>query len=399
MSNTETEKAVSFKTEAATTDGARPTWAEIDLDALAANFQAVRERVGAGVKVMAVVKADAYGHGATRCAQRLAREGADWFGVALPEEGIELRRAGIEQPILSLGGCWPGQESACIQQAIVPVVYRVETAEALNRAAEAAGVRADIHVKIDTGMGRLGVRYDEAREFVAALRRFKNLRLDGAMTHFAAADDAARESFTNEQVKRFNNAVEMIRELGFQPTYQDMANSAATFAHPSAWGNMVRPGGVLYGLWRDVLPQQLSEPPRLRPVMAVRSRIALLKRVRQGETLGYGCTFVASRETLVATLPIGYNDGYVRALSNRGRVIVRGVYAPVIGRVSMDLTLIDVTDVAQAAVGDRVTLLGEDGSLAIPAEEIAKTAGTLSYEITCGISRRVPRRYLPADDG
>jgi alanine racemase len=399
MSNTETEKPVSFKTEATAADGGRPTWAEIDLDALAANFQAVRERVGAGVKVMAVVKADAYGHGATLCARRLAREGADWFGVALPEEGIELRRAGIEQPILSLGGCWPGQESACIQQSIVPVVYRVETAEALDRAAEAAGVRADIHVEIDTGMGRLGVRYDEAREFVAALRRFKHLRLDGAMTHFPAADDTARESFTNEQVKRFNNAVEMIRELGFQPTYQDMANSAATFAHPSAWGNMVRPGGVLYGMWRDVLPQQLSEPPRLRPVMAVRSRIILLKRVRQGETLGYGCTFTASRETLVATLPIGYNDGYVRALSNCGRVIVRGVHAPVVGRVSMDLTLIDVTDVAHAAVGDRVTLLGEDGSLAIPAEEIAQTTGTLSYEITCGISRRVPRRYLPVEDG
>ncbi|MDX6696339.1 MAG: alanine racemase [Blastocatellia bacterium] len=398
MSNGETERAVSFDGVAEATAGERPTWAEINLDALAANFQAVRGRVAAGVRVMAVVKADAYGHGAARCARRLAREGADWFGVALPEEGIELRRAGIEQPILSLGGCWPGQERVCIQHAIVPVVYRVETAEALDRAAEAAGVRADIHVKIDTGMGRLGVRYDEAREFVDALRRFKNLRLDGVMTHFAAADDPERDCFTGEQTARFHNAVEMIRELGFQPSYQDMANSAATFAHPSAWGNMVRPGGVLYGLWRDVLPQ-LDEPPRLRPVMAVRSRIAFLKRVPQGETLGYGCTFEAARETLVATLPIGYNDGYARALSNRGRVIVGGVYAPVVGRISMDLTLIDVTDVPRVAVGDRVTLLGEDGSLAMTAEEIAKTVGTLSYEITCGISRRVPRRYAPDEDG
>ncbi|HEY0407858.1 MAG TPA: alanine racemase [Pyrinomonadaceae bacterium] len=395
MSNTETEKPVAGD-DVSASDGRRPTWAEINLDALASNFHAVRERVGAGVKVMAVVKADAYGHGATRCARRLASEGADWFGVALPEEGIELRRAGIEQPILSLGGCWPGQERACLQHAIVPVVYRLEMAEALDRAAQAAGVRAVIHVKIDTGMGRLGVRYDAAREFFDALRRFQHLRLDGVMTHFAAADDPQRDCFTEEQAAHFNNAVEMIRELGFQPAYQDMANSAATFAHPSAWGNMVRPGGVLYGLWRDVLPQ-LSEPPQLRPVMAVRSRIALLKRVPKGETLGYGCTFEASRETLVATLPIGYNDGYARALSNRGRVIVRGVYAAVIGRVSMDLTLVDVTDVANVAVGDQVTLLGEDGTLAVTAEEIAKMAATLSYEITCGISRRVPRRYLPEE--
>lgn len=393
MSKSETEKPVSFNFDEATT-GQRPTWAEINLDALAANFRAVRERVGAGVQVMAVVKADAYGHGATRCARRLAREGADWFGVALPEEAIELRRAGVEQPILSLGGCWPGQEQACIRHAIVPVVYRVEMAEALDRAAEAAGCVADVHVKIDTGMGRLGVRYDAAREFVLAFRRFKHLRLNGVMTHFAAADDPERDCFTEEQVARFNEAVRMIRELGFSPTFQDMANSAATFAHPSAWGNMVRPGGVLYGLWRDVLPR-LSQPPPLRPVMAVRSRITLLKRVRQGETLGYGCTFEASRETIVATLPIGYNDGYVRALSNQGRVIVRGAYAPVVGRISMDLTLIDVTDVRDAAVGDCVTLLGEDGLLAIPAEDLAAATGTISYEITCGISRRVPRRYVP----
>lgn len=392
MSNSELEESALFG--ALATEARRPTWAEINLDALAANFHAVRGRVGAGIKIMAVVKADAYGHGAVRCARRLAREGADWFGVALPEEGIELRRAGIEQPILSLGGFWARQEQACIQHGIVPVVYRVDMAESINRAAAAAGVVADVHLKIDTGMGRLGVRYDEAQEFVDVIRHFKHLRLDGVMTHFAAADDPDRDCFTDEQVARFDEAVAMIRGRGFKLTYLDMANSAATFAHASAWGNMVRPGGVLYGLWRDVLPA-LSEPPVLRPVMSVRSQITLLKRVHQGETLGYGCTFEAPRETLVATLPIGYNDGYVRALSNRGRVIVRGMYASVVGRISMDLTLIDVTDVPQVALGDDVTLLGEDHSLTIPAEDIAKTAGTLSYEITCGISRRVPRRYMP----
>jgi alanine racemase len=374
----------------------RPTWAEINLDALASNFRNVRERVETGIKIMAVVKADAYGHGSEQCAQRLAAEGADWFGVALPEEGIELRRAGIRQPILCLGGFWAGQEQACLRHNLTPVVYRFDMIEAMNRAARAAGVVADVHVKIDTGMGRLGVRWDAAREFIDALDSFKNIRVDAIMTHFAAADDPERDYFTDEQIARYRQVVEMFRERGMRPTFEDLANSAATYAHPSSWGNMVRPGGMLYGLWRDILPPA-PVSPRLRPVMSVHSRIMLLKRVSKGETLGYGCAFEATRETLVATLPIGYNDGYARALSNRGRVIVHRKFAPVAGRISMDFTLIDVTDVQGVALNDRVTLLGEDSGLAITAEEIAKTAGTLSYEVTCGISHRVPRYYLPVE--
>lgn len=370
--------------------GQRPTWAEIDLDALASNFHWARERVGQGVKVMAVVKANAYGHGAIECARRLAVEGAEWFAVATPEEGMELRGARIKQPILSLGGFWEGQERLCVSELLVPVVYRLDMIEALDRAARERQVVADIHLKIDTGMGRLGVRYDEVREFVDALKHFENIRVDGVMTHFAAADNPDLDYFTDEQVKRFRQAVEILRERGLRPTFEDLANSAGTFAHPTAWGNMVRPGGVLYGLWRDILPPATSAP-RLRSVMSLRSRIMLLKRVHRGETLGYGCTFEASREMIAATLPIGYNDGYVRALSNRGRVIVRGQYAPVVGRISMDLTILDVTDVQGVALNDCVTLIGEDGGLAVTAEDIAQTAGTLSYEITCGISARVPR--------
>jgi alanine racemase len=372
--------------------GQRPTWAEIDLDALASNFHWARGRVDEGVKVMAVVKANAYGHGAVRCARRLALEGAEWFAVATPEEGIELRRAGLKQPILSLGGFWEGQERLCISESLVPVVYRLDMIEAIDGAARERQVVADVHLKIDTGMGRLGVRYDEVREFAGALKPFENIRVDGVMTHFAAADNPDLDCFTDEQIARFRQAVEILREHGHRPTFEDMANSAGTFAHPSSWGNMVRPGGVLYGLWRDILPPAPSAP-RLRSVMSLRSRITLLKRVHSGETLGYGCTFETSRETIVATLPIGYNDGYVRALSNRGRVIVRGQYAPVVGRISMDLTILDVTDVPGVALHDCVTLIGEDGGLAITAEEVAQTAGTLSYEITCGISARVYREY------
>jgi alanine racemase len=375
--------------------GQRPTFALIDLDALASNFRLIRHQIGPGVRVMAVVKANAYGHGAVACAQRLAAEGADWFGVALPEEGITLREAGIGQPILCLAGFWEGQEQVCLRYRLVPVVYRLDAIAALDRAARAVNVVADVHVKIDTGMGRLGVRYDAAREFADALLKFQHVRVDGLMTHFAAADVPHLNSFTEEQIKRFKEAAGAFRARGFEPRFEDLANSAGTYAHPAARGNMVRPGAMLYGLWRDILPplREGEEPPGLRPVMSVRSRIMLLKLVQKGETLGYGRTFEAARETMVATLPIGYNDGYVRALSNRGRVIVRGTYAPVVGRISMDLTLVDVTDVAGVALHDSVTLLGEDGALSIPAEDIALTANTLSYEITCGMSARVPRYY------
>jgi alanine racemase len=374
----------------------RPTWAEIDLDNLAANFNQVKQRVSPAARVMAVVKANAYGHGAVECARRLANEGADWFGVALPEEGIELRASGISQPVLCLGGFWQGQAGVCIQHGLTPVIYRLDMLESLNQAASDAGVVADVHVKVDTGMGRLGIRFDQVSEFVGALERFCNVRIDGLMTHLAAADDAACQPLTQDQIRRFEDAVVLFREHGYRPTYLHLANSAGIFGHREAWGNMVRPGGVLYGLWRDVLP--LSTPnPKLRPVMSLHSRISLLKWVPAGETIGYGCTFEASRQSLIATLPIGYHDGYMRGLSNRAHVSVRGMYAPVVGRVSMDLTLIDVTTVPGVGVDDEVTLLGWDrqnAELKIPAEDLARISGTLSYEVTCGVGERVPRVYV-----
>jgi alanine racemase len=371
----------------------RPTWAEIDLNHLAANFNQIKQRVSPTARVMAVVKANAYGHGAVECARCLAREGADWFGVALPEEGIELRASAITQPILCLAGYWPGQAAACIQHRLTAVVYRLDMIDALNRAAANAGVVADLHVKVDTGMGRLGVRFDQLSEFVAALEQFRNVRIDGVMTHLAAADDAACQPLTRDQIQRFDDAVTVFREHGYRPTHLHLANSAGIFGHRESWGNLVRPGGVLYGLWRDVLSLSTSSP-RLLPVMSLHSRICLLKWVPPGETIGYGCTFEASRRSLIATLPVGYHDGYMRGLSNRGHVIVRGMFAPVVGRVSMDLTLVDVTGVEGVEVDDQVTLLGWNGELKIPAEDLARIVGTLSYEVTCGVSYRVPRVFV-----
>lgn len=370
----------------------RPTWAEIDLEALAHNFRVIRERAGPGVKILAAVKANAYGHGAVECSKRLERAGVDWFGVALPEEGIELRTAGISRPILCLGGIWTGQEALCIQRNLTPVVYRLDAVEALEQAARNARKTVDVHVKIDTGMGRLGVRAEDLPDFCAALKRFKSIRVDGLMTHLASADDEQQTVFTTQQLQRFAGAVATFREHGFKPAYIHAANSAGLFTFAESRANLVRPGGTLYGFTGDVLPTN-SDTPALRPVMSLYSRIMLLKRVPKGEKLGYGGTFETTRDSVIATVPIGYDDGYRRAFSNRARVIVRGQFAPVVGRVSMDLTIIDVTDVADVALDDRVTLLGSEGNCSIKAEDLGELAGTISYEITCGISSRVPRVY------
>jgi alanine racemase len=371
----------------------RPTWAEIDLNNLAANFHATKEFVGTDLKYMAVVKADGYGHGAVECARRLEKEGIDWFGVALPEEGVQLRRAGIRKLILCLGSFWEGQENLLLNHNLTPTIFRLDLAERFNIAAKQQGVIADVHIKIDTGMGRVGVRYDAVREFADKLKSFTNLRVDGLMTHLAAADDLKQDPFTDEQVRRFKECVEIFREKGFHPSYRDLANSPGAVGHPNTRGNMVRIGGILYGLGGDILPKEIDKPALL-PVMSLYSRIALLKKVPVHETLGYSRTFETQRESIIATVPIGYQDGYLRLLSNTGRALVNGQYAPVVGRVSMDWILLDVTGIPGCKLGDKVTLIGEENGNALTAEELAQRTGTISYEITCGISARVPKIYI-----
>ncbi|MBC7900961.1 MAG: alanine racemase [Saprospiraceae bacterium] len=375
----------------------RPTWAVIDLDSLAFNFHSCKDFIGNGIKVMAVVKADAYGHGAVECSKRLEAEGVDWFGVAIPEEGIELRQAGVTVPILCLGGFWAGQEAILLDNDLTPVIFQIEQAKILSAVASKRGVIVDIHVKVDTGMGRIGVRFDELLEFVEGLKTFTNLNIDGVMSHFAVADDLEQNDFTQLQQTRLDEAVATFRENGFAPKWIDMANSPGAIAHPESRGNMVRLGGILYGLGGDVLPQRINKPA-LKPVLALYTQIAHIKRVAAGESLGYGRTFLTERDSVIATLPIGYHDGYRRSLSNRGRVIVNGNFAPVVGRISMDWTIVDVTDVPTAKVGDKVTLIGDTGERRITVEEIGAELGTISYEITCGINGRVPKRFYNSGD-
>ncbi|MCC6824778.1 MAG: alanine racemase [Acidobacteria bacterium] len=370
----------------------RPTVSLIDLDALAFNYRSVRTFVGKGPQFLAVVKADGYGHGAVRCAQRLALEGVDRFGVALPEEGVELRNAGIDLPVLCLGGFWQGQGGLLAEYGLTPTICEKEKALAWNATAAAAGKRLKYHVKIDTGMGRLGIRYDHAREFALFLKSLEHIEIEGLMTHFASADDPDQNSFTREQIARFGICVDIFRECGLRPAILDMANSPGAIAHKESLAGMIRVGGLLYGLGGDVLPTGI-ERPALRPVMSLVSKIVYLKEIPAGDSLGYGRTYFTKRNSLIAAVPIGYSDGLPRNISNIGNVIVNDMLCPIVGRISMDWTLIDVTDTA-AKPGDIVTLFGRANGVSVLAEDVARQAGTISYEITCGISPRVPRKYL-----
>jgi alanine racemase len=375
-------------------DQRRPTWAEISLPALKHNYLTIRNHLSAPAQLMAVVKANAYGHGAVECTRALEEINADWFGVALVEEGIELRRTGITRPIFCLGGFWRGQAEDVVARDLTAAVYRLDQAEELNARAGALGRVVNFHLKVDTGMGRLGVRLDDLAEFARALRQFNHIKLDGVMTHFAAADSAATD-YTERQIGRYEEAVEILRGLGLAPSWRHLANSAGIHAYPQSHGNLARVGAAMYGLTRDSLSPNL-EPFDTRPVMSLHSRVVMLKTVPAGTPVGYGCAFTTARESRIATLPIGYADGLRRLHSNNGRVLLRGHFAPIVGRVSMDLTIIDVTDVPGAELGDEVILIGEQNGLRISAEDLAEQIGTISYEIVTGISARVPRVYADA---
>jgi alanine racemase len=371
----------------------RPTFAQIDLANLRHNFRSARRFIGHDVRYMAVVKANAYGHGAVECAQALASEGIDWFGVALVEEAIELRESGVETPILCLGGLITGQESLMLDHNVTPVVFNLDQARALSKAGAERQQDIDIHIKIDTGMGRLGVQWRRLDPFIRELSQLSHLRVEGLMSHLAAANDASEDTFTNDQIDRFYDAVTKFETAGFTPDIIDLANSPGAVGHPRSRLQMVRLGGILYGLERDVLSETLPRP-ELCPVMSLHSVIADIKDIEKGESLGYGRTFFTERDSRIALVPIGYNDGYCRTLSNKAVVIVNGMSAPVTGRISMDWTIVDVTDLPDTKIGDRVTLIGRDDNNEIAAEDLAQICDTISYEITCGIGARVPRRFV-----
>lgn len=372
----------------------RPTIAQIDLAALRYNYSKIREAIKPECGILAVVKADAYGHGFMDVALELEKLGVTAFGVAFLAEGIQLRKSGIDRPILILGGIYPGQEKKCVGFNLSTAVFDIEQALTLEAAAGKLYRKAKIHVKIDTGMGRLGVQLHQVEEFFSTLRNLKNIEVEGILSHFASADelDAPGCHYTKMQAERFTESVAIARGKGFNPRYLHIANSAATFGLDLPFCNLVRPGITLYG----ALPSaDFAGKIELKPVMSLKSRIAMLKRVNAGTSISYARRYVTQESTLVASVPVGYADGYRRSLTNRGEVLVRGERVPVIGTVCMDWIMLDVSQVPEVRVGDEVVLLGSDAEgHSISAEELAEWSGTIPYEFFCGISKRVPRIYL-----
>ncbi len=368
----------------------RPTQAEINLDALEHNLALIKKSAGGTKSVLAVVKADAYGHGAVRVARSLAVGGADFLGVATCEEGAELRQAAITTPIIVLGGAFPDQGPCVRDYDLIPVVYNLESAQELSRSAGGSPIK--VHVKIDTGMGRLGILPGQIRPFFQALSQLRGLEIHGVLTHLADTngDSHAKNEFTRRQIAVFQQSIDELARMGIYPPYTHLANSAAIMAEVSHACNLVRPGIMLYGIYPS---KGMKQTVGLEPAMRLTSRIVSLKEVTRGTTVSYGRTFTCERESRIAALPIGYADGYSRALSNRGEVLVQGKRAPVAGVVCMDMTMIDVTGIPGVALYDEVVLLGSQGTEQITAQELADRTHTIPYEVLCAVSARVPRVY------
>lgn len=364
----------------------RPTAATVDLAALQHNFAVVKARVPeAGI--LAAIKGDAYGHGAVQCARALAEAGCHWFGVALVEEGRVLRRAGIDQPILCLGGTGPSGAAEAMRLRLTPVISDLAEAERIDAAAAQRREPFGVHLKVDTGMGRLGVPLKDWEHFLDRLTALRWVRVDGICSHLAESE-SSDVVLTNEQGRQFLDAVAAARARGFHPALLHLANSGAILNHPRFHFDLVRPGIVLYG--SD--PRGPESDLGLKPVLSVRTKVLLVRDLPAGVGVSYGRTWVTPRPSRIATLPVGYADGYPRALSDRSHVLIRGHRAPVRGRVCMDLTMVDVTDLPQPVrPGDEVVLLGVQGDDQITAWELARHAETIPYEILAGFSDRIPR--------
>ncbi len=366
----------------------RPTVGEVDLGALEFNYRQLKKRIPEDVKLLAVVKADAYGHGAVPVSLRLEKLGVDYLGVAIPEEGVELRRGGVKTPILVLGGIFGGEVDQFFRFRLTPVIFKKDSLRILSREAERRKRKVKVHLKVDTGMGRLGVPLNLWSDFLHEVTRFPRIETEGILSHFAMTDE--EKGFTRNQWRAFQEAVKTAQAFGICCPYLHMANSATLTTSPAYSARLVRPGIMLYGSYpaptfRSLIP--------LKPVMRLKTRIHFLKSVPPGTRISYGGTFKAKRKSLIATLPIGYADGYNHHLSNHGEVLIHGKRAPVVGKVCMDFIMVDVTDIPRVSVGDEVVLMGRQGKEQITPEEIAEKINSISYEVLCSIGKRVPRVY------
>ena len=361
----------------------RPTWVEIDLQSIKNNLETVKSIIGDRVSILAIVKADAYGHGAVTVSKTLVNYGVSKLGVATLEEAMELRESGINHPIIILGGVQKNELDDVIKHGIIPTIYDLQILEDLSDAAKKINKNYTYHLKIDTGMSRLGIKHQDVGLFFEKHSKINNLRLEGLFSHLATADEITND-YTAKQIKLFNESLNKFRELNIEPTYYHLANSAAIQNFPESHGNMVRPGIMIYGAGE-------FNGYNLSPVMKLKSKIIQLKEHDKGTSVSYGGTYVTSKKSVIATVPIGYADGYLRLLSNKAYVSVNGERAPVVGRVCMDFIMVDVTEINNVNVGDVVTLFG-DGNVSI--NDVSDWADTIPYEIMTLVGKRVHRLFI-----
>ncbi|MCA8981718.1 MAG: alanine racemase [Planctomycetes bacterium] len=365
---------------------ANRVWAEIDLDALTHNLRVIRRHAGPGVRLMLVVKADAYGHGAVAVAHHAVRCGVTALGVGTSHEALELRAAGLRVPILVLGTILQEESAALLRHGVEIGIHASDRVAQLDRLGRRLRLKARVHLNVDTGMGRLGVLPGQAPRLLEAIQAAPCVELAGLMTHISSPRGGLAPG-TNDQIEAFLEVLRCAERLGLQPESTHVANSATLFTGVRGPFDTVRPGISAYG----ILPAELPGAAELLPVMSLRSSVVFLKDLPVGAPVGYDSAWTAQRPTRIATLPIGYNDGLPWRLSGKGEALIRGHSAPILGRISMDYTTIDVTDIPGVKVGDAATFLGRDGDQCIPVEELARRAGTIPYEITCSIGKRVQR--------
>jgi alanine racemase len=368
------------------------THARVHLGNIRDNLRAIRTAVGSGRKVLIAVKANGYGHGAVEVSRMAEATGAaDWLGVATVPEGLQLREAGLRLPILKLGPTFPWEMRAAIEAGIVLTVCSREEAEALTEVVREANRPASVHLKVDTGMGRVGVSVAEAPEVARFIIGLPGVVLEGLFTHLPVSD-AADVTYTREQIRRFRTTAGLVQEAAARRLLVHCANSGAILGHDSAWLDMVRPGIMVYGFRPD--PETPATIP-LKPGMSLLTRVSFVKQVARGTSVGYGRSWVAPVDTNIATIPAGYADGFNRLFSNRGRVLIDGRSYPLVGRVCMDQSMVDLGPETNVKVGDEVVLMGPSGELEIPCEEWAARLGTITYEVTCQVNPRVVRVYDP----
>lgn len=369
------------------------TWAEIDHNALRFNLRQIRKLVGPRVKILASVKAEAYGHGAVSVSRTVLSAGAEWLGVSHVKEALELRAFFPDNPILILSSGMLGHSHHIVRNKLTPVVCSLEVARALAETALATGTTANIQVMIDTGMGRIGVWHESCLPFLEQVSRIKGIKLEGLASHFAMADNPDNP-FSTQQLADFLQVAARAREKGINIPILHIANSAALINIKASHLDMVRPGIMLYGVYPS---SQSRSSIKLKPVLSLKTQIAFLKTVETGRTISYGRTYRVKKKTRIATLPIGYGDGFSRAHSNRGEVLIRGKRAPIVGIVTMDQIMVDVGAIPDVAIGDEAVLIGEQGTERITAEEIAERIGTISYEVLAQLGKRVSRVDLNKD--